>query len=122
MAAKLETSNRRRILILGGNGMLGRTCADELGKQAAFDVDQTRRQPSGNALVVDVKDDPRPLWSLIREKRYDLVVNCVGVLRDDISAHRLLEGIYVNAVFPHQLADQAGDVGSRVVHISTDAV
>ena len=53
------------------------------------------------------------------------MVNCIGVLRQAIDENRadsLERAVRTNALFPHELADVAGQHDARVVHISTDAV
>jgi dTDP-4-dehydrorhamnose reductase len=52
----------------------------------------------------------------------DVVVNCIGIVKQLDAAHNPVPSIGVNALFPHQLARIAEAHGSRVVQISTDCV
>jgi dTDP-4-dehydrorhamnose reductase len=111
------------VLVVGGTGMLGSICVQQLRDDPLLQVDSTGRDTSGE-WQIDVYQDPSRLWSLLRRRRYDLVINGIGVLRAAMSggAVSAREASYVNATFPHELAGCAAELGSRVVHVSTDAV
>jgi dTDP-4-dehydrorhamnose reductase len=104
--------------------MLGGACVQRFRDDPSLRVECTDRAATSGEFRIDVQQDPTRLWSLMRRQRYDLVVNCIGVLRaamssGAVSAH---EAAYINAVFPHELAACAAELGSSVVHVSTDAV
>ena len=90
----------------------------------ALQVDGTDRADTSGEWQIDVHKNPSRLWALLRRQRYDLVINTIGVLRAAMSggAVSAREAAYINAVFPHELAACAAEVGSSVVHVSTDAV
>ena len=52
----------------------------------------------------------------------DVVINCIGIIKqlDDLSDP--LQIIEINAFLPHQLAKLCKLIGSRLIHISTDCV
>ena len=54
--------------------------------------------------------------------RPQVVVNCIGVVKQHAAAKDPLVSIAVNALFPHRLAQVCRVAGSRLVHISTDCV
>lgn len=54
--------------------------------------------------------------------RPDVVVNCVGIVKQLSTAKDPLAALPVNAILPHRLARLASLVGARLVHISTDCV
>lgn len=56
------------------------------------------------------------------EIRPDVVVNCIGVVKQLPSAKDPIVTIAVNALFPHLLARACGEGGIRMIHISTDCV
>ena len=62
------------------------------------------------------------LTRLFSELRPDVVVNCVGLVKQLEEANDPLRAIPVNAVLPHRLARLCALVGARLVHISTDCV
>jgi dTDP-4-dehydrorhamnose reductase len=102
--------------VLGSSGMVGRAVAARFGELDGVEV----VAPARNEL--DALDPPalEPVLEGV-----DLVVNAIGVLRNhpeypgepySVLATR------VNADFPLLLAAAAEEAGSRVVHVSTDAV
>ena len=118
-----------KILVLGGNGMLGHRAARLLSER--HEVVATLRCPDAaaaalapraemvagvsaeaSASVVDVMSRVRP----------DAVVNCVGIVKQRPESHESLPSIRVNALFPHELARLCHVAGARFVHISTDCV
>jgi dTDP-4-dehydrorhamnose reductase len=87
---------------------------------ARFFVD--RGYPEQSVLPhVDVSDGS----SLVRafaSARPDVVINCIGVVKQLASAHDPLLSISRNSLLPHQLADLSRAAGARLIHISTDCV
>jgi dTDP-4-dehydrorhamnose reductase len=109
-------------LVLGSSGMVGRAVAAQLLELGVKVVGTSRSRAEGDMLVLDALDPP-PLESLLAGA--DLVVNAIGVLRSDPDYPALayrLRAVQVNAVFPLLLAKAAARQGTRIVHISTDAV
>jgi dTDP-4-dehydrorhamnose reductase len=120
-----------RILILGGSGMLGHRLWIAL--QEAHDTWVTIRGSSMpfphkvqfprdkvctnvDALVFD--EVVRSLSAV----RPDLLINCVGLIKQVPLASDPLAAIRVNAMLPHQLALVCRSAGIRMIHISTDCV
>ena len=52
---------------------------------------------------------------------YDYVVNAIGVLNRFVDEHPA-DGIYLNSVLPHFLAEELADTKTKLIHISTDCV
>lgn len=121
-----------RVLVLGVTGMLGRAAfrvlaaapgleawgsARSAGAAGAFAPALRERVLTG----VDVLDDDA-LVTLLARVRPDVVVNCVGLIKQLAAAEDPLQALPLNALFPHRLARLAALSGARVVHISTDCV
>lgn len=113
-----------RVLVLGGLGMLGHRLMLTLSA-AGYEVIGTTRQKSP---LVDL--EPMVWINLthrdhlereIRFGRFDVVINCAGRVRQRHVAS-WAETITVNAVLPHWLAGICEDLGTQLVHISTDCV
>ena len=69
--------------------------------------------------------DAASLDSLIRTlavARPDVVVNCVGIVKQRPSSKDPLVALTVNALLPHRLAALCRASGARLIHISTDCV
>lgn len=52
----------------------------------------------------------------------DVVVNCIGIVKQDAAAKDPVASITVNSLFPHRLAKICGTTGARLIHLSTDCV
>jgi dTDP-4-dehydrorhamnose reductase len=76
---------------------------------------------AGLVTGVDVLDTDSLLTALSRV-RPDVVVNCVGLVKQLGSANDPLAALPLNALFPHRLARASSLLGARLVHISTDCV
>lgn len=59
---------------------------------------------------------------VLDECKADIVINCIGVIKQRPEAKLPIPSITLNALFPHRLAVAAGARGARVVHFSTDCV
>ena len=119
-----------RLLILGGGGMLGhklwQTALPRLETKATVRSGAPffvhRGYPPGSVLPhVDVSD-PNTLMRAFAVTRPQVVVNCVGVVKQLTAAKDPLLSISLNSLLPHQLADVCQAVGARLIHISTDCV
>ncbi len=119
-----------RALVLGAAGMLGHELVRELSRR--HDVTASVRcPPSGptaealNGSRVHVGFDarqPHSLAPLLTRERPDVIVNCVGIVKQRVEALNVVESIAVNSLFPHWLGELAALAGARVVHLSTDCV
>jgi len=70
---------------------------------------------------VDAMDFGR-LERLLREMRPQVVINCVGVIKQRAAAKAAIPSIAINALLPHRLAEACGTWGGRLIHFSTDCV
>lgn len=122
-----------RILILGITGMLGRTLFRYLSSKHNIEVFGTTRGTSRQTLALDEMVDRQILTGVEAESdkglhaaflkvRPDVVVNCIGVVKQLAAAEDPLVSIPINSLFPHRIAQLATLFGARVVHISTDCV
>lgn len=62
------------------------------------------------------------LIALFGRLRPELVVNCIGLVKQLAEADDPLQALPINALLPHRLARLCELVGARFVHISTDCV
>ena len=120
-----------RVLILGGAGMLGHklwqisadkfdsfvTLRDEFASVARYGIfDQARTLTGVRA------DDFESVQRALSTVRPDVVVNCIGIVKQDAAAKDPIVGITVNSLFPHRLAQSCRDLNARLIHLSTDCV
>ena len=120
-----------RILIFGGDGMLGHQLWESW--HARHDVWVTLRK-DGPAYATRSEAfrarslpgvDVRRLGDVvdaIAMVRPDAVINAVGIVKQRPSAKEYVPSIEVNALHPHQLARVSAAANARMVHLSTDCV
>jgi dTDP-4-dehydrorhamnose reductase len=120
-----------KILILGAAGMLGNAAYRLFAASPGFEVVGTIRgsapaqltQSATARLRGDVNaTDQDSLVRVIGETRPDVVINCVGVVKQLSAAKDPLVSIALNALLPHRLAELCAASGARLVHVSTDCV
>ena len=121
------------VLILGATGMLGHALFSRLAGRPEFTVFATVRGTEGLGRWFPPKllrrirggvDAERfnTVVHVLEEIRPDVVVNCVGVIKQLPSAKDPIVTIAVNSLFPHLLARACGEAGIRMIHVSTDCV
>ncbi|RYD60670.1 MAG: SDR family oxidoreductase, partial [Sphingomonadales bacterium] len=120
-----------KIMVLGATGMLGSAVVRVMA-EADHDViavtrsnDAARYFPEGiNARFVGGLDaeSPENLTGFFAEHRPELVINCVGLVKQLAGANRVLDAIPINTMLPHRLERLCAVAGARLVHISTDCV
>jgi dTDP-4-dehydrorhamnose reductase len=120
-----------KLLVLGGDGMLGHQLLRSLA--ARHEVRVTLRRElaayreyglfnASNAYDhVDVTDDAR-LLDVLAEARPDCLINAVGIVKQRPQASETIPSLKVNSLLPHELALMARCIGARFVHFSTDCV
>lgn len=119
-----------RVLVLGVTGMLGSAVFKLLSNR--FEVWGTLRNISykhyfspelqGKLISsVDVLQEV-DLVNVLSVVKPDVVVNCVGLVKQLASSKDPLAALPINSMFPHRLARLCSLTGTRVVHISTDCV
>jgi dTDP-4-dehydrorhamnose reductase len=132
MADIAHGRDARRVLVLGGSGMLGSTVVRELLSATDVDVRASVRRPEslppdlrealGPRLVsLDALDDAARR-ELLEEVRPDAVLNAVGVIKQAGELTDHVTTVAANALLPHQLARDCDRVGARLVQASTDCV
>jgi dTDP-4-dehydrorhamnose reductase len=67
-------------------------------------------------------DDHSDVVAVVREVAPDVVVNCIGVVKQRPTSRDAITSITINSLLPHRLAEVAADVGARLIHFSTDCV
>ncbi|HEV7485679.1 MAG TPA: SDR family oxidoreductase [Thermoanaerobaculia bacterium] len=116
-----------RVLILGAGGMLGHKVWEVFRDR--FECRAALRTPLPLALFDDARvisgfdatnfDDVARLIEVVKP---DVVVNCIGVVKQLAAAHDPIASITLNALFPHVVARACAEAGARMIHISTDCV
>ncbi len=121
-----------RVLVLGVTGMLGHDVFKVLDASPELAVWGTLRSSAGLSHFsekqherllsgVDVLDHDA-LTAALERVRPDVVVNCVGLIKQLADANDPLVALPINALLPHRLAKLCALAGARLIHISTDCV
>ena len=121
-----------RVLVLGASGMLGNTALRLFSRSPGFEVHGTVRSPECLQLL---PEEVRPLVRAgidaqvpdrlalaLSAVRPDVVINCIGMVKQRAQAEDPLVAIPLNALLPHRLARLCALAGARLVHVSTDCV
>jgi dTDP-4-dehydrorhamnose reductase len=114
-----------RVLVLGATGMLGHACVATFCSRfdthaSVRDADRIVGDTGAELHGFDVWSDP--IEELLSEARPDVVVNCIGIVKQLRDAERPRVALRVNSLFPHELAEGCEATGIRLIHISTDCV
>jgi dTDP-4-dehydrorhamnose reductase len=123
-----------KILVLGGEGMLGHKMYQTLVSRypkttctVARPLDEPFYQRiellrQGHVIdKVDAMDFPR-LHEILDAERPGYIVNCIGVIKQREASKAAIPSITLNSLLPHKLAEWTGEWGGRVIHFSTDCV
>jgi len=118
-----------RLLILGGGGMLGhklwQTAAPRLDTWATL-RDDGQKLPEGfdrKRIVGGVSAEQfDSVAGAVAAVRPDVLVCCIGIVKQRTAAGDALASLTVNSVLPHRLKALCDSTGIRLVHISTDCV
>jgi dTDP-4-dehydrorhamnose reductase len=121
-----------KILVLGVTGMLGNAVFRVFSADAGHETWGTLRsaaakrsfpQQSHERLLsgVDVLDQDALAAAMARVKP-DVVINCVGLIKQLADAKDPLTALPINAMLPHRLARLCALGGARLIHVSTDCV
>ncbi len=116
-----------RVLILGAGGMLGHKVwqlfRDRFDCRAAVRTRVPLALFDDDRVIAGVDAaDFDGVRRLIGTVRADIVVNCIGVVKQLAAAHDAIASITLNSLFPHVVARACAEVGGRMIHISTDCV
>lgn len=52
----------------------------------------------------------------------DVIINCIGLIKQLDTANDPLHAVPINTLLPHQLSAMCKNIGARLIHISTDCV
>ena len=120
-----------RILILGGDGMLGHQLFQGLGKRHEVRVTLRHTLAHYSALnlfrqasvydEIDVRNLERVRHVMV-DFHPDAVVNATGIVKQRNEASQRIPSIEINALVPHKLSALCQELGVRIINMSTDCV
>lgn len=121
-----------RVLVLGVTGMLGNAVFKVFDNDDNHEVWGTLRsasalksfsQASLDRLItgVDVLD-AQALIAVFERVRPEVVINCVGLIKQLADAKDPLTALPINSLLPHQLSRLCALANARLIQVSTDCV
>lgn len=128
----MTMSKKTKVLVLGASGMLGNAVLRFFAQSDAFSVVGSARSSGVLRLLppelrdqvvcgVDVENSDS-LARLFAQTRPDVVINCIGLVKQLAEADDPLAAIPINALLPHRLARLCDVANARLIHMSTDCV
>ena len=121
-----------KVLVLGASGMLGNAMLRLFAQSAGFvafgsvrsaavlhQLPQSLRERVICGIDVENADSLMGMFARIRP---DVVINCIGIVKQLVEADDPLQAIPINALLPHRIARLCQVASARFVHISTDCV
>ena len=123
---------KNRVLVLGAGGMLGHMAVRVLSESCeVYGTTRAGKQdsaalskflPTGQWISgVDVRHD-NVMAELLAEVQPHFVLNCVGLVKQKMSATTFIESIEINALLPHRLAKACEKTNTKLIQVSTDCV
>ncbi len=114
---------KKKILILGVNGMAGHRIYEYLNSLGKYDIWITGRKRSffKDTFIFDILKDLNHLKIWIDIIRPDIIINCIGMLIKSCEENPD-KAVYVNSYFPHWLESLTKNTKTKIIHLSTDCV
>jgi len=121
-----------RVLVIGATGMLGNAIFRFLSINSGWSIYGTTRSEAAKKLFndslgshllsgIDVEQQDS-LINAFNRARPDIVINCVGLIKQLVDSEQPLQAIPINALLPLRLANICALTNSRLIHMSTDCV
>lgn len=121
-----------RVLVLGASGMLGHVVLRVMATSPRHEAFGSVRSEAakrllpealaGRIVVAGDVENPDVLVRLFRSIRPQVVINCIGLVKQLSQADDPLSALPINAMLPHRLAGLCDVAQARLIHVSTDCV
>ena len=118
-----------KILVIGITGMLGNTLLRSLSKNKKFSVlgssrrDKLKTHQKVNYIhLKNLNVENEEFFKTVKAHQPDVIINCIGVIKQLKHADEPLKVLPINSIFPHKLHYFCNQEDIRLIHISTDCV
>ena len=123
-----------KLLILGGSGMVGHTLIKQLlAKHEIFTILRNRTDLQSSkffekilqkdrCVLIDDINQYENLNNIIKQISPDIIINCIGVIKQRNDIKNTLNMIRINSLLPHILNDICHTNKIKLIHLSTDCV
>lgn len=124
--------NRKNILVLGLTGMLGHTLFRYFINRNQYNVAGTLKTfvPSQFLGLHNIENifsnvdanDVSAIEKVFFHFQPDVVINCIGLIKQLPLSENISQSIYINSVFPHLVSALCKKNRTKLIHFSTDCV
>ncbi len=112
-----------KFLILGVDGMLGHVLFAEASKYGEVRGTSRRLRHASGKVVCGVEAfDLKRIETIIQEYKPEVVINCIGIIKQLDAAKDPTLSLKINSLLPHELSHLIQKYQSRLIHFSTDCV
>ena len=121
-----------KVLVIGATGMLGYSLFSNLNEHTHLSVFGTVRSVTDREsffshvhqqLILGIDaNDISSLQHAIETVRPDVVINCVGLIKQNNISKHYIDAVRINSLLPHELADISNQINAKLIHFSTDCV
>jgi dTDP-4-dehydrorhamnose reductase len=117
-----------KIYILGISGMLGSKLFHEFLKKKYKVRGSLRTIPKKFLRYKSNIDSDIDVNNILKLKKKilkfkpDILINCIGVIKQKVDQSEEKNIFYINSVFPHELYKISNMINSKLIHFSTDCV
>lgn len=122
---------RKKILILGANGLLGNALLSSMSENNSLKVLGTYRKSSKNIFYTKYKknlignfylNNFIKLEKLIKKFKPFCVINCIGITNKELNKSKIFNTFFINTYLPSVLNYMSKYYNFKFIHISTDCV
>ena len=110
----------KRVLVLGGKGMLGHIVVRTLSGLNGINLEYTVSGDKNNPFFFNVENGTNHLHEIIKNHgNFDYFINCIGILSNNIdkrNSNSVRNAILINGLFPHDLTTFCNDFGIRIMN------
>ena len=117
-----------KILILGASGMIGHALFkyflpryETIGTLRGGPKDYNYENFDNLIDHVDIRNFDN-VKSIIANTKPNVVINCIGIVKQISESIKISDQIYLNSLIPHLLAELSISMGFRSINLSTDCV
>ncbi len=123
-----------KILILGSNGLLGNTITKYFLQKEDIQTYATIRDYSKlelfnnkyhkNFLIINDILDFEETKKTLKKIKPDILINCLGITNKEnlLKPSQIENCISINSLFPHMLQRICLELGTRIIHFSSDCI
>ena len=123
-----------KILILGSNGLLGNTITKYFLQKEDIQTYASIRDYSKlelfnnkyhkNFLIINDVFDFWETKKTLKKIKPDILINCLGITNKEnlLKPNQIENCISINSLFPHMLQRICSELGTRLIHFSSDCI